>query len=40
MFNIKDESNEIEKCVPKLLTLMNNYDNYVKINGGRSGQAD
>jgi len=40
MFNIKDESYKIEKCVPKLLILMNNYDNYVKKIGGWSGWAD
>lgn len=40
MFNLKDESYKIEKCVPKLLILMNNYDNYVKKIGGRSDWAD
>lgn len=30
MFNIKDESNVVEKCLPKLSKLMNNYEEYVK----------
>jgi len=34
MFNIKDECNKIEKCIPKLLILMNDYDNYVKKKWG------